>query len=67
MEEPSGLHGVCCVAAGGTHTLAVAKDGTTHGWGDGEDETLGLQLTEDRRTPLAYSESSVPRTSRLAS
>ena len=33
-----GLQGVCCVAASGRHTVAVAKDGKAHGWGDGTDD-----------------------------
>ena len=38
------------------HSVAVAKDGTAHGWGVGEDEdfALGLQLTEHQMTPLEY-------------
>lgn len=51
-----GLQGVCCVAAGARHTVAIAKDGTAHGWGVGEDETLGLQLTGNQTTPLEYEE-----------
>ena len=51
-KRVAALQGVCCVAAGACHTVAVAKNGTAHGWGVGEDETLGLQLTENRNTPL---------------
>ena len=44
------------MAAGDAHTVAVTKHGAAHGWGVGEDEVLGLQLTEDQTTPLEYKE-----------
>ena len=47
---------MCCVAAGVGHSIAIAKDGTAHGWGYGEDTALGLQLTDDQLTPLDYKE-----------
>ena len=54
-KRVEGLQSVCCVAAA-YHTVALAKDGTAHGWGVCEDEALGLQLTENRNTPLEYKE-----------
>ena len=50
------LQGVSCAVSGGGHNIAVAEDGTAHGWGWGEDETLGLQLIENQMTPLEYKE-----------
>lgn len=34
------------------HSLAIANDGKAHGWGDGWDDALGLQLTGKQLTPL---------------
>ena len=53
-KRVAGLHAVRCVAAGACHSIAVTKDGTAHGWGVGDDESLGLQLTRDQLTPLEY-------------
>ena len=55
-RQVAGLQGVCCVVGSYRHCVAVAQEGAAHGWGYGEDETLGLQLTEDQRTPLEYKE-----------
>ena len=45
---------VTAVAAGACHSLCVLQDGRVFGWGVGEDETLGLQLTDNQLTPLEY-------------
>jgi alpha-tubulin suppressor-like RCC1 family protein len=42
------------VVAGRCHSLCVLQDGRVFGWGVGEDETLGLQLTGHQLTPLEY-------------
>ena len=55
------MQDVCCAAAGSYHSLAIARDGTAHGWGIGADfagaiPVLGLQLTENQTTPLECNE-----------
>jgi alpha-tubulin suppressor-like RCC1 family protein len=45
---------VVAVAGGQCHYVCVLQDGRAFGWGVGEDETLGLQLTDDQLTPLEY-------------
>jgi len=45
---------VSSIAAGAQTSLAVAASGVAYGWGYGEDERLGLRLTEDQLVPLQY-------------
>ncbi|HAV43566.1 TPA: hypothetical protein DCX15_06090, partial [bacterium] len=39
------------VSGGGSHTLAIKKDGTLWAWGHNEEGQLGLGDTRDRYTP----------------
>ena len=45
---------VVAVAGGQCHYVCVLQDGRAFGWGVSEDETLGLQLTDDQLKPLEY-------------
>ena len=47
MPERVALEGVCGMAAGQAHSLAVVRDGRLFGWGSGRDCALGLELDED--------------------
>jgi hypothetical protein len=48
------LRCVTAVSSGAQHSICALQDGRVFGWGFGEDETLGLQLTDHQRTPLEY-------------
>jgi alpha-tubulin suppressor-like RCC1 family protein len=43
------------IACGTSHTIAVAKDGTVHTWGNGESGKLGHGNIEGSYTPKATS------------
>ena len=47
MPERVAIEGVCGMAAGQAHSLAVVRDGRTFGWGSGRTCALGLELDED--------------------
>jgi alpha-tubulin suppressor-like RCC1 family protein len=48
-----GLSGVIAVAAGGSHSLALLKDGTVRAWGQNRRGQLGDGTTVNRNTPVA--------------
>ena len=47
LPERVALEGVCGMAAGEAHTVAVVQDGRAFGWGSGRNCALGLELDED--------------------
>ena len=59
-HQPTRVEGlpapICAAAAGTSHSVAIASDGRSWGWGYGEDATLGLQLTDHQLTPQEYPE-----------
>ena len=47
LPERVALQGVCGMAAGEAHAVAVVRDGRAFGWGSGRNCALGLELDED--------------------
>ena len=47
LPERVALQGVCGMAAGEAHAVAMVRDGRAFGWGSGRNCALGLELDED--------------------
>ncbi|MEX2239048.1 MAG: hypothetical protein WEB00_16135, partial [Dehalococcoidia bacterium] len=50
--QVSGLLDVIGVAAGNKHSLALLRDGSLRGWGDGDNGELGNGSSDDHSTPV---------------
>jgi len=48
---------ICAVSAGTYHSMAMSADGTTYGWGCGEDAALGMQPADHNRICLSLTRS----------
>jgi len=46
------LENIVAISAGGSHSLALAADGSVYAWGDGTEGRLGHGGTADRFTPM---------------
>ena len=53
VEALQGVN-VSAIAGGSATSYAVASGGAAYGWGYGEDESLGLGLSEHQLVPLQY-------------